>query len=707
MAAYSGDSASQPSTSGPESVKVKSATTSTALSVTDATTPDVGSPYKLVAQVTDTEATTPVTFTGLPVVEFFEGSTPIPGCAAAGVAASGKATCAMAPPTRTSKLSFHAKFCPAGASSYNFCEAWAPSTSATVTYTPVGAKAKVTLTPAATTTTTVPGGTQETVKATVGLASGTAAFTGTVRFEDNANPISAVPSGNCTAVVVTVTAPTATCTFVPATGANAVTAVYIPGATVLVTPPTTAPVTTLVVSSEASAVTVAVKTTTAGAPVTPATPASYGVPLTATATAKAGATVLKVGKVAFEADGSPVPGCTGVTVGTGTATCTLPDLAAGTGKVTATYTDTGGAYAKSTGTALFKIAAAPTSTDLSVGPDPGTAGKVKLTATVANTAADAAAAPVGTVTFTGDSTAVCTGVTLKATSGAVATAGCVITQPGSQTTYTASYTHTGSGDFADSQTPSPLVYNPGAACSATFTTLWGDAGKTVSFAAGPFGIAGDDVTVKLASETGNCSASHTIAFSSGSLSVLGGTLKATTGLAGYLQDAQTAGQEPSLCVTSGKLALPSGWKLGTLTLSTTAKLCFEVAKATSGGGTLGKITSGSLTEDGVTLPFGTPKATTSYDLAASFTDASSPTMTLQLAPATTPTTSVHVTAKVTVTVSSGSVTGAGTLAVKNLPFGTLTASFTVTAKSWDRSAARSPCRPSTQHRRTRWCQGSG
>ena len=657
VATYPGDTQTN-AVSSTLTITVAKATATTTLTVTptSAGTIPVGAKVTLEAAVTDGNS-----YPGTPVdgTVAFAG-TGVSGCTAVKVA-GGVAKCSVTmPATSTVTLSFSATYCPAG--STGDCADWSPSTSNSVTAKTGPDPTSVTLSPTATQTNpyTVAGGVPVTISAAVSTTAGHEPVTGTVTFKENGQAIGTCGGSGGKAVGST---GKATCTFVPIpNNEDTVVASYSPAAGTLTAASTSAPWYVKVSGKGTSTAVLLASSAVYGVP----TPATAAVTVTAT-----GATV-PVGTVAFLAGGTPVPSCSAQPVNaTGKAACTISPsvLPAGTAPVTITadYAYAGGTYAKSSGSATLKVTAAPTSASISIGPTSATADLV--TVTVTNTATGATVAPTGTVTVT-EGSHTCTG-TLSPSSGPSAVATCSLPRPKTPVTFSATYSPS-SADFQKLAAPATLTFTPGAACTSTptFTAVWTAAKseKTLSLSVDGAGHYGS-VSLKLDSVSGTCATTGTVSFSGASLDLFGKTL-ASTSMSGYVVGSEGGTGKPQVCLTGGTLALPSGWSMGSLGLSSTEKLCFALTTITASGttvtGTLGP-PSGSITVAASTIPYAAVATSATYQLTVSFA-ASPPTISVHLGPATPPAASPYVTLTVSVTKTGTTFTASGSLTLLNLPF---------------------------------------
>ncbi|MGH9082754.1 MAG: hypothetical protein ACRDWN_05355, partial [Acidimicrobiales bacterium] len=661
-ALYAGDAETNASPSGPATIAVARAASTTTLTVTPSGgVGAVGVPVTLKATVSDpTEASAvPAGSVDLEMRTASSGQMVAAPCTSQATAA-GVTTCTLAtPPATIATLTFQATYCPAATAA---CTDWIKSTSRQVAYTPAPDPVAVTLAPAGTqthpATVTTP---TLTVTATVAVAVPTSPSTppvaGTVAFTENGQPV-----GSCSSVPVGGPG-TASCTFDPVTGAeDAVVAAFTPVPGSLTTAATSAPA-YYKVAGLATATALAVATPTGD-------PLDYGVPLTATATVSTvtNGTPVTAGTVAFAVGGTPVPTCTAQAVGhQGTATCALPPVPGPSGTVTATFAYAGGTYQRSAYPAALSISPDATTTTLSISPDVTTPGDIALTATVAGTAVGAVVAPSGAVGFTttgGAAVPGCAAVPLVPGSGTASTATCPLARPTATTTFGAAYAPVTSADFSPSSAATGLAFNPSGACSTAFQHAWDDAGHGLTLSAGGLSSIGS-VTVDLGQPVGTCGPTRILSFNGGSLSLFGGTLATSSGISGYLVDGQGAGATPQLCLTGGALGLPGSWSLGTVALSATEKLCVAVTSVTGTSGTAGGI-DGSIAVSAPTLPFGLPTA--GYQLTVSFVAGASPSLTVRIGPTTPPDSAPYVTATVTVTRTGAAFTATGALRVGNIPF---------------------------------------
>ena len=658
VATYPGDGQTN-AASSTLTITVAKATATTTLKATPTSTGalPVGALVTLEATVTDAN-----TYPGTPVdgTVTFAG-TGVSGCSAVKVA-GGVAKCSVTVPTAsTAALAFSATYCPTGAGGN--CTDWNQSASNAVTAKTGPDPTSVTLSPTAPQTNpyTLPGGATVTITATVRTTAGQELVTGTVTFKENGQAISSC-GGQAGEPVAAAGA--ATCTLTPiADNEDTVVASYSPAVGNLTAASTSAPWYVKVSGKETTTVVLVASST------------AYGVPTLATAAVTVTATGAKVpaGTVAFLAGGQPVPSCSAQPVdATGKATCTISPsvLPVGATPVTisADYAYAGGTYAKSSGSAPLKVNAAPTSASISIGPTSATTDLV--TVTVNNAATGAIVAPTGTVTVTEGSHS-CTG-TLTPSSGPSAVATCSLPRPVSTTpvNFTATYSPS-SADFQALAAPATLTFTPGAACTSTptFTGVWTAASseKTLSLSVDGAGHYGS-VSLKLGSVSGPCVVTGTVSFSRASLDLFGQTLTSTS-MSGYVVAAQGTGK-PQVCLTGGTVTLPTGWSIGSIGLSTTERLCFDLTKVTASAtpatGTLGP-PNGSITVSASSIPYAAVATSASYQLTIGFA-ASPPSLSVHIGPATPPAASPYVTLTVTVTKSGTRFTASGSLTLLNLPF---------------------------------------
>lgn len=679
FAEYIGDSQSKTSTSSTTDITVDQADSSTSVSVSPSTGGSgntyVGVPITVTATVTNTSAT------GIApdgTVTFSNGSD-ISGCTNLGSTSTDPTTdtatyecTSVATPSDLSQLSFSATYCPSTVTT-GACTNWSSSTGST-TYTPEPDPTQVALTgPTGATT----GGQPITVDALVSDTSGDAALDGTVTFTENGSNIS-----GC--VGLGLSANPVPCDFTPTPGqTDSIVATYSVTSGSLTAGSVS---NTFDVDINGEPTTTSITVSTAAGAAAEGSTIAYGVPVTIKATVTAGGSDVTAGTVSFAIDGNPImvggtAVCTAVAFSGSTAKCTVAAIDLGSHQLTAMFTPSSASYTGSSSPSTddsWTIGPDSTSTSLSIGPDTTGLGEIALTATVANTSANSTTVPAGTVSFAvsgGSTISTCTAISLVSGSGGE-TATCDISEPTSTTTYTATYTPA-NGDLSSSSSAG-MAFNPGAVCSSTFSTLWDDAGTTIAFKVGPLGTSVDSVSVNASSEMGLCNPITPLPVAGGSLSLFGKTL-GSSGLSGYIEDG-SGGADPMLCFTSGSLSLPSGWGLSSISLSATADFCISVTGAGTTN-TLGLPVSGALTVDLSSLPFGNPDSTISYELVLQITGSSSPELTVTLQPTAIPASAPYLDATATVSISGGTVSATGNVTIGNLPFGDLSAPFTVSAGS--------------------------
>ena len=701
-ASFNADGYASASSSSPLTLSVTRAGTSTAVAAAGAGGyDDVGVPVTVTATVGNTSDTGPGPDGA---VAFYEdgSSTPVSGCGAVtavpGSPNQSTATCAVAGRSAVGSDTFTATYCPSGATA-TACADWDTSSPATAyTYATGPDPTTTTVSPTASSESPISltAGVQQTLTATVALtpgvvaAGGDATPGGTVTVLDNGSAIS-----SCTGLTLTGsgTSATATCAFTPLVGTlNSVVADYNPnpdtGASS--SSPTTDPL-YILVAGAATATTVAIDS--GGSNVTGGS-APFGAPLDLVATVApqppATGTVSE-GTVSFTVGATAA--CQNVPVTGGQAVCALsPAPAVGSLSVQAAYGDASSTFLSSTSaTVSVTVTAAATATTLSVGADPSDSSDVLVTATVAGTSTGSTAAPDGDVSFGGG--AGCTGVSLTPVPGeSQSVAACAIAAPtsGSDTSFSATYTPASGGNFTGSS--GSLSYSVGS-CSAAFSTLWSAAGTTpLSLGLGSLGSSLDTSTVTLGANGGSCTPDASIPVTAATLSLYGHTLASST-VTGYVEDASVSGGDPQLCLDGGTLELPSGWDLPAISLgtsSTSNRICFSITAATSTSVTVGGISGAQLQATGVTLPFGSPDSSLSYDLTLAFQpsaptgscSASADQLVLTFAPQGTLGSSPYLGASVTLTVSAGSASACGQVTVGNhFTGGPVSGTFTVSTGS--------------------------
>jgi len=260
--------------------------------------------------------------------------------------------------------------------------------------------------------------------------------TGTVAFTDGVNALA-----GCAAQPLDATG-TATCTTTyPAAGSQTVSADYSGDGS-------------FAASSSSSTLTIAPDEATVSLAASTASPVSgQDVSFTATVAAVAAdeaSGLTPTGTVDFQADGADLPGCSAVTLTTGTgatATCDVPaGFGASTQTVTAAYSGDPAFGAAAANPLSLVVTQDSTTTTLSSSADPAVAGQnVTFTAAVSATA-PGSGTPTGSVVFTIDGAAQ-PAVPLTAGSAALTLA----TLAGGSHTVTAAYS--GDGDFTASAAP--------------------------------------------------------------------------------------------------------------------------------------------------------------------------------------------------------------------------------------------------------------
>ncbi|MGC8461232.1 MAG: kelch repeat-containing protein [Candidatus Dormibacteria bacterium] len=701
VATYQGDSqtlssSSSTATSTNVQYTITPAATSTTISVSAAQNdPYVGVPVTVTATITDASNTQAaplgsgsVVFTDNGNIASCSPATPAPVSGSPGTSV---ATCTVGMlAIDASQHTFGAVFCPSG-STVPECQNWKPGTEVTTTYTPNPDPTQISVSPYGSDThpVSVSGGTSITVTATVQsvvpAGSQPATPAGTVSFYENGN------STNCMNIAVQAGSSgtgTATCQYKPtAGGQDALVAIF--------TPSTSLPLLTTAsdTMSNPSYFSVSGLPTSTSLTLTPGSLSiSFGTPITLSASVTSSGAPVSGGTVAFDeviagtgsstvqpipgASGSPI--CQNVAVNSGTATCTLPVEAVSGTPYTfeASYAYAGGAYEGSTSLpASVTIASASTSLQAAVGPDPANAANMLITATVTNTSAGSLVSPEGNADFLLGTTSIanCSKVPLVAGANGTSIATCSLAIP--TTTETFSVTVAPSADFA-APPSTTATFTLGGTCSTAFQTLWnavGTAGKVLTFTPSSLGGA-STLSATATGLLGTCTPNADIPLLSIQLSFLNGSVSGT-GLVGYIADTTVS---TNLCITSGSLQFPAGWKLPGITLDNAGDLCFNISSTTANGGTLGTISSGVLHVTGVTLPFGTPDASTTYDLTLSFTNGTTQGIAVHIGPSIVPSASPYVDTDINVTWSGSSTTATGTLSLGNVPFGsTWNGSFTV------------------------------
>jgi hypothetical protein len=328
---YSGDTTYATSTGNVTQV-VNPASTTTTVTAIPATSSTFGQSVTFTATVA---VVPPGTGTPVGTVDFTQAGTAIGGCTGATLNGSGIATCT------TASL-------PAGSdnikATYNPSNTDFATSNGTLPYTVNPASTTTAVTAAPATSSTFGQSVTFTATITV-LAPGGGTPVGTVDFTQAGNTI-----GSCAAVAVNGSG-VATCTTASlAAGAYTITATYNPTGGNFTASNGTLPYT---VNTSATTTTVTAL---------PANSAPLGQSATFNATIAAvppgGGT--PVGTVNFAASGTPISGCTAVTVnGSGIAACTTSALAAGSYTILATYTATGGNFTGSNGSIPYAVVAPP------------------------------------------------------------------------------------------------------------------------------------------------------------------------------------------------------------------------------------------------------------------------------------------------------------------------------------------------------------
>jgi hypothetical protein len=201
-------------------------------------------------------------------------------------------------------------------------------------------------------------------------------------------------------------------------------------------------------------------TTTLSASLSPGT---FGSPvvLATQVTSSAGT---PTGTVTFDVGSVPI--CTGVTLVSGSATCSTSSLVAGANSLTATFTSSSIDYAGSVSSPTsLTVAAAPTTTALSSSVSVGSStfgSPVLLTTQVTSSAGT----PTGTVTFDVGSVPICTGVALVSGSATCSTSSLVAGANSLSATFTSA-----SADYAGSvSSPISLTVVPASTATALISS---------------------------------------------------------------------------------------------------------------------------------------------------------------------------------------------------------------------------------------------
>ena len=114
--------------------------------------------------------------------------------------------------------------------------------------------------------------------------------------------------------------------------------------------------------------------------------------------------------------------------------------------------------------------------------------------------------------------------------------------PATATPYSAAYTSSGA-DFSSSAAAGPVTFRR-RGLSTSFAAAWTDAGGTLDLGVGGLGTGVDALSLDLSPVSGGCTATLTIPFSGGSLSLFGSTLASTGSIAGYVEMPRAPGRAP-------------------------------------------------------------------------------------------------------------------------------------------------------------------
>jgi Big-like domain-containing protein len=256
-------------------------------------------------------------------------------------------------------------------------------------------------------------------------------------------------------------------------------------------------------------------------------PSTFGQSVTFTATAT-GTSATPTGTFAFFADGVGISGCATQAMTSGRATCATSSLTVGNHAITATYSGDG-TFVGSTGSLLNgqTVTKAPTSTALTVAPNPSTFGRALTVTATVNPTSPNSTAPTGTVSFFLDGAAapVAT-LPLSGNQASFTTAG-LGAGPHSLVAI-----YNGDSNFLGSTSPAaPATVNPGSTVSGTISgNVIVPAGgsvliKNASVSGSVIVQAGGAVDIENSTVTGSVSASSPAA-----LRMCGTTVSGSTGV---------------------------------------------------------------------------------------------------------------------------------------------------------------------------------
>ena len=680
QAYYSGDAQTTSSTSPTSNFTVSVANLSVSLSATTTVGSNyIGVPIDLTAKLANLSdsGTDP-----LGPVEFFENGTPISGCTSVIPSASSTfgtsvANCLNAiPPSNLNTVSFTASYC--SGSTNSDCQNWnLPIADGTASYLPVADPTQVVLSPTDSLVHPIhiSSGTPVTVSATISDTQGNAQPTGLITFYENGQVINGYNSTSCSGIPVTLgtnNTATASCEFVPPSGTSvSVTASYNLGSdnTDSLTIGSNSNLTSVLyyVVGGATTSTSPFLETTAGSQISTTTQIPFGQNVLLAATVTSSGTSVNEGTVDFLINSLPVTVngvqvCQNITVSNGLAVCSVPvSLVSGSVTIGANYSDAGTAFNSSSGSQVYNVAAAPTSTSLSVGPY--NSSSIYLTATVS--ASGSNIAPSGTLSFYENSTIIssCTNMSVTV-SGSSSYATCVIATPTGSNSYYAQYTPGNTAQFIAS-TSTAVTYPVISSCpsGSIYSTIWSNAqsSSTLKFSLGPLGTVSDVLTLNVTAPSGACNTGTPIFFGSSSFTLFGATIVSSTNLSGYILD--TSSGTVQIVVTGGTVKFPSGWALPSISLTPSNSLSFNLASATS----ISSLSSAQFAVPLSSLPFGLPDSSISYQMVIVVNSNSS--ISVSLGPVGSPGSVPYVSATLTLNMSGTQPSVTATAVIGNLPLG--------------------------------------
>ncbi|HEY2028880.1 MAG TPA: Ig-like domain-containing protein [Myxococcales bacterium] len=444
------------------------------------------SPSAFGNSVTFTASIAVLTGAGTPTgtVTFAEGASPLIGCAGVALNAALKATCTLSTLSVgshgiTATLAADANFT---GSSGSVVQAVNPGTTTTAVLS---------------SNPTSSFGNSVTFTATVAVASGAGALTGTVSFTDTVGAGAPTAISGCNAVALTGTLSATCTTSTLSVATHTITANYssdpdFSGSSGTVAQAVNPGTTGIVVVSSSG---------------NPSAPVTFGTSLSFTATVAVTAgtgtpsgTVSFVDAVGAGSPGAISPACTSVALNTTTrqATCSTASLTPGAHTITATFTNANGNFAGSSGTVTQTVNQAATTT-VSANGTATFGASATFSATVSASVSASAGTPTGTVSFvdTAFGVALCTATLNTSNPPTASCSSSALPQAGA---HTITATYSGDADFATSSTTFQETANEAATTtSITSTSLNAIStfGQSVTFTAtvaftsavgGPIGI---------------------------------------------------------------------------------------------------------------------------------------------------------------------------------------------------------------------------